>query len=139
MEHQRCHDLGMVERIIEFMKEISTLNQNSLAAAQSQTLSELLEIEAHAADGLPYAIRVERGMSTGDVRGVGDTLHDFQISVLYCGTVHISHEVPPVWNPDGVQSMAFSSDFPDNEPVPTALGDDSLTIEGSLALGTFLD
>lgn len=131
LEHQRCHDLGMIERVIEFIKLVSALNQNSLAAAQSQTLSKLLEIEAHAADGLPYLIRVERGMSTGDVRDVGATLHDFQVSVLYCGIVHISHQVPPVWNPDGANSTTFSSDFPDNDPVLTALRDDSLAIEGS--------
>lgn len=130
LEHQRCHDLGMVERVIDFMKEISALNLNSLAAAQSQTLSKLFEIEAHAADGLPYLIRVEHGMDTGDTRDVGGTLDDFQISVLYCGIVHISREIQAVWNPNGVISMTFSPDLLDNEPLLTASDDDFLIGEG---------
>lgn len=120
----------MVERVIDFMKGFSASNQNSPAAAQPQTLSKLVEIEAHAADGLPYLIRVERGMNTGDTRDDGGTLDDFQISVLYCGIVHISREIRAVWNPNGVNLMTFSPDLLDNEPLLSAPDDDFLIIEG---------
>lgn len=128
LEHQRCHDLGIIERVIAVMKEISILNDNPLATAPSHSLNNLLETEAHAADGLPYHIRIE------------GTLNDFQISVPYCGNIRISRQIrrgpliEGVWNPDVFDSASIATNLLET-PSTLAITDRNLLVIDRTYLG----
>jgi hypothetical protein len=145
LEHQRCHDLGIIERVIDFMKEISILNDNPLAAARSHALSNLLKTEAHVADNLPYHIWIEDEMNTSGTRDVEGTLHEFQISVPYCGNVSISRQLRQdslaegVWNADVFDSATIAPDLIDSHSTLAVADGSSLAIEGLSSLQTYSD
>jgi hypothetical protein len=144
LEHQRCHDLGIIERVIAFMKEISVLNDNPLAAARSHSLSNLLETEAHAADGLPYHVSIEGKISMSINRDVEGTLHGFQISVPYCGNIYISHQIRQgsptegVWSSDVFGSEIIDTDFIENQRTLAIADGNLLAVEGPPSLQTYL-
>jgi hypothetical protein len=144
LEHQRCHDLGIIEGVIAFMKDISVLNGNPLAAARSHSLSNLLETEAHAADGLPYHISIEGQKSATGARDVEGTLHDFEISVPYCGNVHISRQIrlnwplEDVWTSDVFDSVNITTDLTENRSTLSVADGNLLAVEGPSSLQTYL-
>lgn len=142
LEHQRCHDLGIIGRVIDFMKEISVLNDNPLAAARSQTLSKFVEIEAHVAEGLPYHIWIERKTNENGTTEVEDTMHDFQISVPYCGNLHISLKIrndPPiedVWNSELFDLVVGSPDLINNQSTLATADGNFFAVEDCSSIQT---
>lgn len=134
LEHQRCHDIGIIERVICFMKDLSVLNENPLAATRSQTLSELLKAEASAADGLPYYFWLGDEINASGTRDAENTLHEIQILVPYCGNLHISRHARhnPRAEVARYDFFSLSNIAPDliNSPVGlTAAEENFLTID----------
>jgi hypothetical protein len=144
LEHQRCHDLGTIERAIALMEEISVLNDNPLAAARSHSLSKLLETEAHAADGLSYHIWIEGAMNASGTRDIENTRHEFQISVPYCGNIYMSHQIRQdsptegVWNTDVYDSTTIPTDLIKNPSTLAVADGDLVAVEGPSSLQTYL-
>ncbi|KAJ5578241.1 uncharacterized protein N7459_007205 [Penicillium hispanicum] len=90
LEHQRSHDLGILEKVIDLMDEISTSDQDPEGMARSRILRRLVEIEADAAEGSFYRTRKAEPAGVTDKGEMPNGDLELEIPVPYFGIFRIS-------------------------------------------------
>jgi hypothetical protein len=91
LEHQRPHDLGIIENVIDWMEVFCSkkiLPSNSCP----QALKKLLAIEADAADGSNYFARGEDSATENGEHEIGREVYSLKLSVPFFGTIRIVRE-----------------------------------------------
>ena len=94
-DHQRPHDLGIINEVIRIIGEISRANKDALSTSMVQVLRRLVEIEAHSADGGRYFIWIEEvpvGKGNFEIRKDEDGL---SLPIPYFGILRIALREPP--------------------------------------------
>lgn len=94
LEHQRSHDLGIIEKVIELMEELSSSDGEDPGACCTQILRRLIEMEADAADGSFY--RISSGQSNCENVGRQDIAgsYELQLSIPYFDKLHFARQLP---------------------------------------------
>ncbi|KAF3931634.1 hypothetical protein ABW20_dc0104246 [Dactylellina cionopaga] len=91
-EHQRPHDLGIVNRVINLIDETSSANKDEVSASIAQGLKRLVGIEGKAADGHIYLMWVEEaGKENLKIREGEDGLW---LPLPYFGSIRIARQKP---------------------------------------------
>jgi hypothetical protein len=87
LEHQRPHDLGIIEKVTNLIEEISASDKHPSDISRVQILRRFLDVEADAADGSAYS--TWKNNETGGNVLDGDGL---QLSIPFFGTLHITRQ-----------------------------------------------
>lgn len=85
LEHQRPHDLGIIEQVIDLLEDISALDKHSLDLSRADILRRFIEVEADAADGSSYRTWKSDGTD-------GDETDSLRLSIPYFGILHITRQ-----------------------------------------------
>ncbi|KAJ6120683.1 hypothetical protein N7523_004963 [Penicillium sp. IBT 18751x] len=85
LEHQRSHDLGMIETVANLIEDLRASNEHSFDVSQAQVLKRFINIEADAADGSSYHTRKGEGNDSGRSDGL-------ELSIPYIGVLHITRQ-----------------------------------------------
>jgi hypothetical protein len=85
LEHQRPHDLGIIEQVIDLLEDISTFDAHSLDLPRAEILRNFIEVEADAADGSSYRTWKSDGAD-------GDETDSLRLSIPYFGNLHIKRQ-----------------------------------------------
>lgn len=95
LEHQRPHDLGILEDVICCMDKVSSLNRDLQGCARARVLKQLAKIEANAADGCDYEIHSAGSLAqTNGAKPVG-IKSDLEVSLPYLGSIHVTRRITP--------------------------------------------
>ena len=105
LEHQRPHDVGIIEKMIRSSKELSGVYHHASSMYYARILTELAEIEANAANGAIYAMCLEDDDIREGDRESRSEESSLAFSIPYFGTFCIvlrQRETPQlaVINPD---------------------------------------
>ncbi|CAI7632557.1 unnamed protein product [Penicillium bialowiezense] len=95
LEHQRPHDLGILEDVICCMEKVSSLNRDLQGCARAEILKQLAKIEVNAADGCDYEV-----YSAGTLAQINGTepvgiKSDLEVSLPYLGHIHVARQITP--------------------------------------------
>lgn len=83
LEHQRPHDLGIIEKVTDLTEVVSASDKHPLDVSRAQILRRFIEMEADAADGSSYCARKS---DTND----NDRHNGLKLSIPYFGILHIT-------------------------------------------------
>ncbi|KAJ5627948.1 hypothetical protein N7490_010176 [Penicillium lividum] len=89
-EHQRSHDLGIIEKVIDLFDELSVTPRASQSLCRSQILRRLMQIEINAANGYIYSTRSRIQTSSNAARDRTDEQYGVEVFIPYFGAVVIS-------------------------------------------------
>jgi hypothetical protein len=93
LEHQRPHDLGVLENVIDCMEKISSMNRDAQGSARAQSLRQFMKIEAEAADGSQFLVCGADGVDNNKQnKDVGRNC-DFEIPMPYFGTIRLIRQI----------------------------------------------
>ena len=92
LEHQRSHDLGLVERAIELMEHLSTADNDKGRRSYAESLRQLVQMEADAADGSVFQAWNEPDAVGHLAEGSLDGQNTIMLSVPYFGGIYIAQE-----------------------------------------------
>ncbi|OCL13269.1 hypothetical protein AOQ84DRAFT_436443 [Glonium stellatum] len=94
LEHQRLHDLGIINEVISIIKETSFANKDALGTSMVQVLKKLLEIEAHSADGRSCFIWMEESPVGKDNYEIREDDDGLSLPIPYFGSIRIASQEP---------------------------------------------
>jgi hypothetical protein len=92
LEHQRPHDLGVLENVITCMAKVSAKNRDSQGSARCQSLGKFVKIEADAADGSDFLVWGADRVGNHKENEALDSKSDLEISIPYLGTIYITRQ-----------------------------------------------
>ncbi|KAH8892867.1 hypothetical protein GQ53DRAFT_120964 [Thozetella sp. PMI_491] len=93
MEHQRPHDLDLVQYAVDTMEFRSERTCDELSGRVLEVLQKLLATESEAAEGTQFVLRSLPRKSVGDVKcAVRETEDGLTLSVPYLGEIFITRQ-----------------------------------------------
>ncbi|KAJ5752921.1 hypothetical protein N7520_009838 [Penicillium odoratum] len=102
-EHQRSHDLGIIEKVCDLFDELSVTPRASQSLCRSQILRKLMQVEINAANGCIFSTRSMIQTSSNAARDRTDEQYGVELSIPYFGAVLISG--PPSSEPLAMESQ----------------------------------
>ncbi|CAG7916635.1 unnamed protein product [Penicillium olsonii] len=99
-EHQRPHDLGILEDVIHCMETVCSVNRDLRGYSRARTLRELSRMEANAADGCgyvvysTYAFNEMKGAESVDIRA------DLEIALPCLGNIYVTRQTTDSFGED---------------------------------------
>lgn len=89
LEHQRPHDLEIVEKATNVMKKAASLNNDVPGHSSVQVLQRITEVEAKSADGTDYIAWREVGVVGNVECSIYESGNALTLSIPYFGTIRI--------------------------------------------------
>jgi hypothetical protein len=93
-EHQRPHDLKLVNSVIKSIKETCRWNKDALSKRSIQILERLVEIEADSLTGSSYVMWIEEAELGKKDGPVGQKTDDLRLPIPYFGVLNIARHRP---------------------------------------------
>ncbi|CAG8290804.1 unnamed protein product [Penicillium salamii] len=127
LEHQRPHDLILLEDAICCMEKVCSRNKDLQGCSRTQILRNLSTIEAKAADGCDYAVYLATTFNKLKVTDSVGIRSDLEVHVPYLGDIHVTRQTTSLLGKDlsvatQVANMAHGA------PLPTLNQQDQYTI-----------
>lgn len=93
-EHQRMHDLGLINDLISSIEEISCSYPDMQSSSALEVLRKLVQIEEDSANGIDHFTWIEEGPTgTNDVKSRINK-EGFSLSMPYVGTIWMARKQP---------------------------------------------
>ncbi|KAJ5127033.1 hypothetical protein N7448_007812 [Penicillium atrosanguineum] len=124
LEHQRPHDLGIIQKVTDLIEDISASDKHPLDVSRAQILRRFIEVEADAADGSSYCAWKNDGNDSDGSDGL-------KLSIPYFGILHITRQQ---------RQKSLGMEIPDLDYVRMSeIIPEVLVPEGSASTSRYLD
>ncbi|KAJ5361376.1 hypothetical protein N7541_002220 [Penicillium brevicompactum] len=129
LEHQRPHDLGILEDVICCMEKVSSLNRDLQSCARAQVLRQLAQIEAKAADGCDYEVYSTASLQLNHGTETAGSKSDLEVCLPYLGNIFVARQITATSGVDLPIASCTNNISPEIElPTSTEGQDESMLL-----------